>query len=120
MKNIPLEIISKSALCRSYLYIAGFLTDSEAEKVHSRIRKYQDKHRQNVSSEDIGGVRLVMGTEIKRLNQRIAELEAQMPMVVDPAFNCGDYDCPECEFRSLYRLWKYCPQCGAKLNWEEK
>jgi len=38
---------------------------------------------------------------------------------VVPAFNCGDYDCPECEFRSLYRLWKFCPQCGAKLNWEE-
>jgi len=39
---------------------------------------------------------------------------------VVPVFNCGDYDCPECEFRSLYRLWKFCPQCGAKLNWGEK
>jgi len=52
--------------------------------------------------------------------ERIAELEAQLPEVVKPKFNCGDYDCPECEFRSLYRLWKFCPQCGAKLNWDEK
>jgi len=39
---------------------------------------------------------------------------------VVPAFNCGDYDCPECEYRTLSRVWKFCPQCGAKLNWEEK
>ena len=96
MKSIPLEIISKSAFCRSYLYIAGFLTDSEAEKVHSRIRKYQDKHRQNVSSEDIGGVRLVMGAEIEHLNQRITELEAQLIKQ------------------------SYCIICGQTINKEEK
>ncbi len=51
----------------------------------------------------------------------IAELEKQVPKVVWPIYNGTgetDWDCPECEFRSLHRLWKYCPQCGAKLNWE--
>ncbi len=39
---------------------------------------------------------------------------------VAPAYNIGEYDCPECEYRTLSRMWNYCPQCGAKLNWEEE
>jgi ribosomal protein L37AE/L43A len=39
---------------------------------------------------------------------------------VVPAYNIGEYDCPECEYRTLSRVWNYCPQCGAKLNWDEK
>ncbi len=77
MKNTALEIISKACACRAFLYIAGFLTDAESEKVHVKIRKYQDKKRQNVSREDIESVRIVMGTEIDQLTQRIAELEKQ-------------------------------------------
>jgi len=55
------------------------------------------------------------------LVDRIGELKAQLPKTVYPIYNgCGetDWDCPECEFRSLHREWKFCPQCGGKLNWE--
>jgi lipopolysaccharide biosynthesis regulator YciM len=50
--------------------------------------------------------------------QRITELETQLPEAVKPKYNCGDYDCPICEFRTLHSLWRYCPDCGNKLNWE--
>lgn len=78
MKSTPREVISKAVLCRSYLYISGFLTDAEAEKVHGRIRKYQDKHRQNVSNKDIESVRLVTDAEIEHLTQRIRQLEGAL------------------------------------------
>jgi len=68
----------------------------------------------------IGDVAASLGRIEAAVNERITELEAQRPEVVNPVYNCGDYDCPECEFRSLYRLWKFCPQCGVKLKWEEK
>jgi len=51
--------------------------------------------------------------------QRKGGVESILREVV-PAYNIGEYDCPECEYRTLSRVWNYCPQCGAKLNWEEK
>lgn len=58
-KENPLEVICKASAARSWLYIMGFLTDGEADKVNQRIRKYQDKHRQNVSHEDLMKVNII-------------------------------------------------------------
>ncbi len=53
--------------------------------------------------------------------QDITELEAKIPKVVRPVFSHSRFDyCFECEFGGLHRLWKFCPNCGAKLNWEEE
>lgn len=42
------EKLAKSDFCRSFLYVQGFLSDSENEKVHQRIRKWQDKSKEVV------------------------------------------------------------------------
>ena len=55
------------------------------------------------------------------LVSRIEALKQDQTKTIYPIYNgCGetDWDCPECEFRSLHREWKFCPQCGGKLNWE--
>ena len=65
---------------------------------------------------DMRAVGKVSAEMIEMQRKRIAELEAQLPNVVVPVYNCGDYDCPECERRSLYLLWRYCPDCGSKLD----
>ena len=43
------QVISDAMNARGLLYIAGFISESENEKIFSRIRKYQDKHRVNGS-----------------------------------------------------------------------
>lgn len=40
MTENALENICKACAARSWLYIMGFMTDSESEKVNQRIRKY--------------------------------------------------------------------------------
>ena len=32
----------------------------------------------------------------------------------------GGYRCSRCGYRSLERHWKYCPNCGAKMNKKKK
>jgi protein-disulfide isomerase-like protein with CxxC motif len=43
------QVIVDSMFARAALYFAGFISESENEKIFSRIRKYQDKHRVNGS-----------------------------------------------------------------------
>ena len=40
------ELLAKANFCRSFLYITGFMTQREMERVHARIIKWQK--RQNV------------------------------------------------------------------------
>jgi len=54
------------------------------------------------------------------LVDRIRELKAQLPKTVYPVYTHGYYECPECELRPLNKLWRYCPACGGKLNWEKE
>lgn len=44
--------------CREYLHIHGFLTDTENEKVHKRIGKYQDRNRIGISEAQLLSVEL--------------------------------------------------------------
>ena len=43
------ENLAKSDFCRSYLFVQGFLTDAENEKVFRRIRKWQEKHKVGIT-----------------------------------------------------------------------
>ena len=55
-------------------------------------------------------------------DKRIAELEAQLPKVVVPVYNCGDYVC-KCGWTvnddDTRINFNYCAGCGAKLDWTE-
>ena len=39
------EIISLALKARSDLYLCDFITEAENDKIHKRIRKYQDKYK---------------------------------------------------------------------------
>lgn len=45
--------------CRSYLYVAGILTNAEEEKVLSRIKKYQDQHQIVITEEQLDSVEVI-------------------------------------------------------------
>ena len=41
--------IAVAEMCRSILYRHDFLSDTENEKAHHRIRKFQDKHKVEIT-----------------------------------------------------------------------
>lgn len=45
--------------CRSYLYMAGILTEAEAEKVFTRIKKFQDQHQIEITDKQIDSVEII-------------------------------------------------------------
>lgn len=47
------ENLAKANFCRTYLHIQGFLSDQENEKVHTRIKKWQDKNKVAISEEQL-------------------------------------------------------------------
>lgn len=42
--------------CRSYLYYSELLTEAEANKVFKRIRAFQDKHKIEITREQVDSV----------------------------------------------------------------
>lgn len=50
------KLLIKSNFCRSFLYFSGFITDSENEKIHNRIKKFQDKKKISVTREQLDSV----------------------------------------------------------------
>lgn len=50
------EFLAKICFCRAILNVHGFLTESENEKVFQRIRKYQDKHKIEISEAQLYSV----------------------------------------------------------------
>lgn len=50
------RILAISANCRSFLYFRNFITDKENEKIHNRIKKYQDKHKIEIRDEELYNV----------------------------------------------------------------
>lgn len=59
------ENLAKSDFCRSFLYVQGFLSDSENEKVHQRIRKWQDKHKVGVTMRQLLSVEITYDDNVK-------------------------------------------------------
>jgi hypothetical protein len=47
------KLIIRANMSRSSLYLAGFLTESENSKIFSKIRKFQDKHKVEVTKEEL-------------------------------------------------------------------
>lgn len=47
------ENLAKANFCRTYLHIQGFLSEQENEKVHTRIKKWQDKNKVAISEEQL-------------------------------------------------------------------
>lgn len=47
MENRKKLAIAK--LCRAYLHIHGFITDSENRRIHNKIMKWQDENKVSIS-----------------------------------------------------------------------
>lgn len=47
------EILIEAVHARRFLYLHEFITDKEAEKIISRIHKYQDKHKIEVTGDEL-------------------------------------------------------------------
>lgn len=47
------EILILAVNARKLLYLHDFITDKEAKKIFDRISKYQDKHRIEVTKEEL-------------------------------------------------------------------
>lgn len=50
------EVLAIASYCRSFLYYGNFLSESENDKVHDRIKKFQDKNKINISEEQINSI----------------------------------------------------------------
>lgn len=53
------ETLAIADMCRSYLYMNDFLSESENEKVFNRISKWQDKKKVTISREQLASVEFV-------------------------------------------------------------
>lgn len=54
MKNRRLAAIA--CICRSFLYLNGFITEAENDRIHRKIMKWVDKHKVTLSKEQINSV----------------------------------------------------------------
>lgn len=59
------ENLAKLDFCRTYLFLNGFITYAENEKVFQRIRKWQDKHKVEISEEQILSVNMIYDDNAK-------------------------------------------------------
>lgn len=44
-------ILARYYFCRSFLYLSGLITESENNKIQERIRKFQDKHKIEITQD---------------------------------------------------------------------
>lgn len=47
-----------ASYCRSFLYYGNFISESENDKIHDRIKKFQDKNKININEEQINSVNI--------------------------------------------------------------
>ena len=54
------ETLAIAFACRRFLYLNGFLSESESDKVHERMMKYQNRMKiRRISEEQIDSVEFV-------------------------------------------------------------
>lgn len=53
------EQLAIMCACRGFLYYANILTDVEAEKVYNRIKRFQEKHKINISPEQLNSIEFI-------------------------------------------------------------
>lgn len=46
--------------CRAFLYIHGFISDAEDDRIHKRIREWQDDNKIEITEEEILSVEIVV------------------------------------------------------------
>lgn len=63
MKNR--QMLASLNFCREFLHIQGMLSDAENNKVHSRIMKFQDKKRIEISEAQLLSVELTYNDNTK-------------------------------------------------------
>lgn len=54
-----------SDLCRTYLHLNGFLSDSENDKVFDRVRKWQDKNRVEITDAQLNSADFTYNDDAK-------------------------------------------------------
>lgn len=52
-------------LCRAYLHIHGFIADSENERIHNKIMKWQDKNKVSISEAQLDSVDFIYDDNAK-------------------------------------------------------
>lgn len=61
------ESIAIANKCRSFLYMNNFLSDTENEKVHNRISKYQDRYKVSITRTQLDSVDIIYNDDIEKL-----------------------------------------------------
>ena len=51
--NTHKETIIRAMQARSILFLSGFLSESENQKAFQRIRKFQDKHKVEITEKEL-------------------------------------------------------------------
>lgn len=65
-KNIEKrKCLAISNECRSFLFMYGFITDKENEKIFERIKKFQDKNKIGISRKQLDSVEIIYNDDIK-------------------------------------------------------
>lgn len=52
-------------LCRAYLHLNGFLSDSENDKVFNKIRKWQDKNKVKITNAQLDSTDFIYNDDAK-------------------------------------------------------
>lgn len=50
------ETLAIASYCRSFLYYGNFISESENDKIHDRIKKFQDNNKIQISEKQINSV----------------------------------------------------------------
>lgn len=53
------QYLASLSFCRSYLRMGGMLTDTVNKQIHEKIRKYQDKNKIEITSEELNKPKIV-------------------------------------------------------------
>lgn len=54
-----------ATFCRSYLYFYDFISDKENEKIHNKIKKWQDKNKIHITRAQLDNVDVIYNDNIK-------------------------------------------------------
>lgn len=65
MKFADRRFLAIAVLCRTWLHLNGFITDMENEMIHTRIKKWQDNTRTEITEEQLYSADFIYNDNIK-------------------------------------------------------